>query len=912
MDWPVCLRLLLLLTAAALVGVAAEEDLQRVDSAALRDARSHIGTTDDTKPADGTGSVASSTDATGVWDVLSLNTENTQLKTPSASGMRNVGNNTYANEEDPRSKMNFGRKKQRRKRLRLSKAYSSNNSSTTPTPVEKLNHTSAHHNRKQNRNSKTATERRRRKKNKEERRRKRLRLKLQDRDKRKQRKKNERLRRRYRKERKRKLARKLVGTPQTNITSFTASHQENTTHSSLDFNNSTVSPEVDVLKNVSENDFITPSSEKPEHTTSDITATEKMEQDNSDYLKDDNFLKMQNEEQKDFHQNVDNILLPFATGPILKQNHLPNKPTEKDGFEDKIHFKKYENLGPHFPHTVYRTKQSEGEYAEQEMDENDTSLNAASSVNRIMVTDSMEEWHKDFSSYDSGTYHYAEELGDLSCLNGTLLPAPTVVHSWIKYIRLSTSNVKDLLFAEYRCKFGYRLAQHSKSKLLCVNRRWVGNVPKCLPLKVHESGTSFCDNNKGGCDQMCVEAAGKPTCLCFKGFTLNGTVCKDIDECATSNGGCEYKCQNSAGTYRCLCPPGLRLGDDQKSCIDVNECLLRNGHGPCQDLCHNEWGSYKCSCGALPGTRLSSDNHTCEDEDECASGKAGCSHGCLNTLGNAFCLCPMGFMLGPDWKTCQDIDECEAEYLDAKPCELGCVNTVGSYHCRTECPTGWEITTNDGKRSCEDVDECSRGISGCSHFCHNTAGGYECSCHAGYMLAPDNTTCVDGAMRDVCPPLDIPPHGYVECARSASVQPEQRHARVVNHAGAVCELRCPHGYRQRGEYRRVCGRDRKWQGPNSGHCIPWPVPVIQCPKNVTYYLDPGRSTAYIEFPKPRTSVDWSRNIESFPQWGKDLEADLPEGHWEVKFIARHPVSHHVSDCTFSINVVKRTFQVPVP
>lgn len=115
--------------------------------------------------------------------------------------------------------------------------------------------------------------------------------------------------------------------------------------------------------------------------------------------------------------------------------------------------------------------------------------------------------------------------------------------------------------------------------------------------------------------------------------------------------------------------------------LDINECLLRNGHGPCQGKCINQWGSYKCSCEDIPGTRLAKDEHTCEDVDECKEWTAGCSHDCINTIGSAFCLCPTGFMLGMDWKTCNDIDECAMPEFQDEKCLSGCVNTLGSYRC---------------------------------------------------------------------------------------------------------------------------------------------------------------------------------------------------------------------------------------
>lgn len=67
---------------------------------------------------------------------------------------------------------------------------------------------------------------------------------------------------------------------------------------------------------------------------------------------------------------------------------------------------------------------------------------------------------------------------------------------------------------------------------------------------------------------------------------------------------------------------------------DINECFLRGGHGPCQDECQNTVGSYKCSCGNLKGTILAKDEHSCEQIDSCSVNNGGCSHICLDTIGN--------------------------------------------------------------------------------------------------------------------------------------------------------------------------------------------------------------------------------------------------------------------------------------
>ncbi|XP_053687239.1 uncharacterized protein LOC128736776 [Sabethes cyaneus] len=200
-----------------------------------------------------------------------------------------------------------------------------------------------------------------------------------------------------------------------------------------------------------------------------------------------------------------------------------------------------------------------------------------------------------------------------------------------------------------------------------------------------------CGSDRGGCDHECQmvyhENEVQPTiqCSCFKGFELDfqdRRTCRDINECEQDNGGCEQICTNKPGSFECTCQPGLQIDVlDGKSCIDINECLLRNGHGPCQDTCINEWRGYNCSCEGLPGTRLSPDGHGCEDAGECPS--AGCSHQCLSTMGRTYCICPVGFVLGDDWKTCQDINECEDDAIAVR-CPDGCENTHGSYRCLEE------------------------------------------------------------------------------------------------------------------------------------------------------------------------------------------------------------------------------------
>ena len=123
----------------------------------------------------------------------------------------------------------------------------------------------------------------------------------------------------------------------------------------------------------------------------------------------------------------------------------------------------------------------------------------------------------------------------------------------------------------------------------------------------------------------------------------------------------------------CACRQGYTLADDGKFCVDDNECLLNNGHGPCQDVCINREGGYECSCQSI-GTVLAQDGHTCQSIDGCDVNNGGCSHNCIDSYSQVFCLCPEGYALASDWKTCKDVDECEK---DNAHCEQMCVNKPG-------------------------------------------------------------------------------------------------------------------------------------------------------------------------------------------------------------------------------------------
>uniref|UniRef100_A0A8C5E213 Latent-transforming growth factor beta-binding protein 2 n=1 Tax=Gouania willdenowi TaxID=441366 RepID=A0A8C5E213_GOUWI len=305
------------------------------------------------------------------------------------------------------------------------------------------------------------------------------------------------------------------------------------------------------------------------------------------------------------------------------------------------------------------------------------------------------------------------------------------------------------------CNHGYQVTPDSKScedidecalpttcpRGTCTNTQGSFTCIVCQPgFSVSDDGQQCDDINEcqtpGVCPTgVCSNTQGSFSCMaCDPGFTVapSGLYCQDVNECDDGSFCVGGKCTNTIGSYGCSCPAGLELVDGT-SCRDIDECLTIEGICG-EGECVNTEGSYMCVC---------SDGHTtidgtlgCQDMDECSKDNICVRGQCINTDGSFLCLCEAGFKFNEDTADCEDQNECKD--FEGSVCGTWrCENTIGSYRCFMGCEPGLEGTT--------DIDECNNEtICGNHGFCENTDGSFRCQCDQGYNNPPgDMTTCVD-------------------------------------------------------------------------------------------------------------------------------------------------------------------------
>ncbi|XP_075038515.1 thrombospondin-4 [Mixophyes fleayi] len=145
---------------------------------------------------------------------------------------------------------------------------------------------------------------------------------------------------------------------------------------------------------------------------------------------------------------------------------------------------------------------------------------------------------------------------------------------------------------------------------------------------------------------------------CPEGYTGNGVICTDLDECRLNPCFPGVRCINTIPGFRCeSCPPGYTgptvqgvgstyAKQNKQVCLDINECATgRNGGCVANSVCTNTMGSFRCgACNPgyvgdqIKGCKLQKScwnrgQNPCHVNAECIEEKGG----------DVICICSVGW-----------------------------------------------------------------------------------------------------------------------------------------------------------------------------------------------------------------------------------------------------------------------------
>ena len=241
------------------------------------------------------------------------------------------------------------------------------------------------------------------------------------------------------------------------------------------------------------------------------------------------------------------------------------------------------------------------------------------------------------------------------------------------------------------------------------------DIDECTEVNRCDLEHSVCVNHDGGYKCQC-HVGYKDSDSSVKGSDHHGNDCINIDECDTGHNTChEYAdCRDTDGSYDCKCKVGFT--GDGLVCDDIDECDDLNTFGGVNDcdaneICRNTLGSFYCDCDI--GFKTGENRVDCIDRDECIDGTATCDVNsiCRNTVGSYICECKTGWQSangdnvipGGGGHKCYDVDECKTNknlHHSHNFCAQQCENTEGSYTCG--CDIGF-INKDGQGRVCVDI-----------------------------------------------------------------------------------------------------------------------------------------------------------------------------------------------------------------
>jgi hypothetical protein len=87
------------------------------------------------------------------------------------------------------------------------------------------------------------------------------------------------------------------------------------------------------------------------------------------------------------------------------------------------------------------------------------------------------------------------------------------------------------------------------------------------------------------------------------------------------------------------------------------------------------------------------------------------------------------------------------------------------------------------------------------------------------------------------------------------------------------------------------------------HSTEYPTPRLICPPNQLLELPENGNKVQVKLQKPKTDVNFKRDITIKPSWIKSEKIALDVGVQNITFTAKHPISKLTVSCTTSIFVV---------
>ncbi|XP_030750974.1 collagen and calcium-binding EGF domain-containing protein 1-like [Sitophilus oryzae] len=122
----------------------------------------------------------------------------------------------------------------------------------------------------------------------------------------------------------------------------------------------------------------------------------------------------------------------------------------------------------------------------------------------------------------------------------------------------------NVITTRYKCNVGGKWIDCTR-RHCCKDYTFIGG--RCISKKEDPC-------KMGLCEQNCAIYLQRVICTCFEGYKFNAEnqkkgikpVCVDVNECLDRNGDCEHRCVNEIGGYRCACEDGSVLRADNRTC----------------------------------------------------------------------------------------------------------------------------------------------------------------------------------------------------------------------------------------------------------------------------------------------------------------------------------------------------------